>query len=47
MELIVSLKGGYKVECSCCSAKVKISEIKKVKNNYYCPKCYETISGKT
>lgn len=46
MELIVSLKGGYKVECAGCLRKIKISDAKVINHKCYCPTCYPLIKSK-
>lgn len=45
MELFISLKGGYKVECAGCLAKIKIGEAKVVSGKAYCQTCYPIINN--
>lgn len=42
MELIVS-QNGFKIQCAGCSAKPKISEVKKIGKKYYCQSCQDYI----
>ena len=43
MDVIIGLKGGYKVCCYGCVSKISLGDAKIVKGKPYCPKCYDIV----